>query len=248
MKTSLSIIPLLLLSFSACAERPAYFGTDARVLPENGANYWEASADAPSYLRVRMRRRQAPGNPAPVATEYAGTLSLSSIAPAVMQSSFTLSEGASAAFHYDFNSPSAPGQSSNYFPVALDVVVSCAKGKCWADSKLVKISPEGRIALKSRKLRSEARAAASAVSEALKKDNECAILHDSLRSLHDHDASIRAFTAKFGEAETRAMAKRVEGSYEAKACAAWLDQHGGVGAAWRRVRVAQWTRIGDHKD
>ena len=97
-------------------------------------------------------------------------------------------------------------------------------------------------------MRSEAREAASAVSEALKKDNECAILHDSLRSLQDHDASIRSFTAKFGEAETRAMAKRVRNSYETKACAAWLDQHGGVGAARRRVRLAQWTRIGDRKD
>jgi hypothetical protein len=248
MKTSQAIIPLLLLSFSACAERPAYFGRDARVLLENGANYWEASANEPPYLQVRLRRRIIPGNPASEATEYAGTLSLGSIAPVVMRSAFTLSEGASETFHYAFNSSSAQsGQSSNYFPDAVDVVVTCGKGRCRADSKPLKISPDGRIALKSRRLRNEARAAASA-SEALKKDNECAILHDSLRSLHDHDASIRAFTAKYGEAETRAMAKRVQGNYEAKACAAWLDGHGGVGAAWRRVRVAQWTSFAKRKD
>jgi hypothetical protein len=104
------------------------------------------------------------------------------------------------------------------------------------------------VALKTIKTRNASRAAAAAVSEALRKDNECAILHDSLRSLRDQDASIRAFTARFGEAETRAMAGRVRSSYEAKGCAAWLVQRGGVGAAWRRVRVAQWTRMTDRKD
>jgi hypothetical protein len=129
----------------------------------------------------------------------------------------------------------------SYFPGAVDVVVQCGQGKCRAESKPQKISPEGRIALRSKRIRIAARAAKDAVSEAIKKDNECAILHDSLRSLRDQDSSIRSFTAKFGEAETRAMAKRVERSYAAKGCAAWLDEHGGVGAAWRRVRVAQWT-------
>ncbi len=221
MKKSQAIVPLLLLSFCACAERPAYFGTDARVLLENGANYWEASARAPSYLQVRMRRRKIPGNPAEEAIEYAGTLSLDSSAPAVMRSSFTLSEGASATFHYAFNDPSRSGQNVDYFPGARWTSSSrAARGRCWADSKPLQISPEGRIALKSRKRRNEARAAAAAASEELKKDNECAILHDSLRSLHDRDASIRAFTAKFGAAESRAMANRVQGNYAAKACAA----------------------------
>ena len=147
-----------------------------------------------------------------------------------------------------FGSDAAPGWSVRNLSGASNIVIACADEMCRADSKLVKIPPEERISLKSRILRSEARAAANAVSEALKKDNECAILHDSLRSLHDRDASIRSFTAKFGEAETLAMAKRVQRSYEAKACGAWLDQHGGVGAARRRVRLAQWTRIGDRKD
>ena len=106
--------------------------------------------------------------------------------------------------------------------------------KRWGDSKSPELSP---VALKSRKTR----AAKLAVSASLKKDNECAILHDSLKSLRNQDASIRAFTAKFGETETRAMAKRVQRNYEVKGCASWLDQHGGVGSAWRRVRVAQWT-------
>ena len=79
--------------------------------------------------------------------------------------------------------------------------------------------------------------------QALKKDDECAILHDSLKSLHDQDASIRAFTARFGEAETRAMARRVRRSYEAKGCPAWLARRGGVESAWRRVRVARLTSL-----
>ena len=145
-----------------------------------------------------------------------------------MRSSFTLTEGASEIFHYSF---------SGYTPGAADVVVACAKGECSADSKAVKISADGRIALKPKKIKDDGRAA----SEAVKKDNECAILHDSLRSLDRRDASLRAFTAKFGEAETLAMAKRVRRSYEAKACETWLEQRGGVGAAWRRVRVSQWT-------
>ena len=249
MKLSQWIVPLLLLStFGGCAARPAYFGNDARLLRDSEASYWEAAAETPAYLQVRMlRRRPAPGRESESeATEYAGTLNLASTAPTVMRSTFTLAEGASASFHFDFNARSTgeaaqSGQVLSYIPGAADVVVQCAQGKCWADAKPVMISPEGRIALKTKRMRIVARAATAAVSEALKKDNECAILHDSLRSLHDQDASIRSFTAKFGEAETRAMAKRVERSYAAKGCAAWLDEHGGVGAAWRRVRVAQWT-------
>ena len=245
MNFSESIAPLLLLLFfSGCAARPAYFGNDARVLRENGGKYWEASAKAAPYLQVRMRRRL--GSPAPEAIEYAGTLVLGSSAPAVMRSTFTLAEGASASFHYDLNAHVAreserSGLTSSYFPGALDVVVACARGLCRADSKPLEISPEGWIALKSKKIRDEERAALAAASESLRKDNECAILHDSLRSLHDRDASIRSFTAKFGEAETRAMGNRVQRNYAAKDCAAWLDERGGVGAAWRRVRVSQWT-------
>jgi hypothetical protein len=245
MKPSNAISLLLLLAFSGCAARPAYFGDEARVVGENGARYWEAAARTPSYLQVRMRRLrpEAGRSSAPEATEYAGTLSLGSSAPAVLRSTFTLAEGASASFHYDFNAPASrdsgrSGRAFRYFPGGLDVVVACAQGKCWADSEPLKISPEGWIALKSKKL---ARGAGAGLSESLKKDNECAILHDSLLSLRGLDASIRAFTARFGEAETRAMAKRVQGNYAAQDCAAWLDEHGGVGAAWRRVRVAQWT-------
>jgi hypothetical protein len=162
-----------------------------------------------------------------------------------MRSTFTVAEGASAAFHYDFT--------SRYAPAALDVVVACVQGTCRADSKPLAISPDGGIALKRRKPRIAARPApktrkaASAAAEepssaeSLDKDNECAILHDSLKSLHDRDPAIRAFAAKFGEDETRAMAERVRRHYEAKSCAAWLDRRGGVASAWRRVRLARWA-------
>ena len=241
-----SIVPLFILAaaFAGCAARPAYFGSDARAVRENGASYWEASAGTAPYLQVRMRRPR--GTAAPEAIRYAGTLSLDSIAPAVMRSTFTLAEGASASFHYDFNAPAVrnsaqSGPAVRFFPGALDVVVACARGKCRAESTPVEISPEGRVALTAKKIRIDAGAAKAAAEKSVKKDNECAILHDSLRSLRERDASIRSFTAKYGEAETQAMAKRVRSNYAAKDCAAWLDERGGVGAAWRRVRVAQWT-------
>jgi hypothetical protein len=252
MKSWRSIGPLLLLlPFGGCAEtRPVYFGADARSIHENGADYWEGAAQAPSYLQVRMRRRrQAPELDA---TVYTGTLSLHSIAAAVMRSTFTMTEGASASFHYDFNVNVArelaqSGRTSSYFPDALDVVVVCAQGTCGADSKPLEISPQGTVELRSMPILIEMRAPPSssgsvkaAAAESLAKDNECAILHDSLKSLRERDASIRSFIARYGDAETGAMAKRVRRNYTRKGCAAWLEERGGVGAAWRRVRVSQW--------
>lgn len=229
--------PLLLLPpFAGCAARPAYFGDDARLLRQNGAQYWEASAETASYLRVRMRRRRVQ---AAEATEYAGTLSLASSAPVVMRSTFTLAEGASASFHYDFNDrvddeSAQSGKTLGFIPAALDVVVACAQGKCWADSKLLDISPEGRVELKAATLLAGDRGARKggdardSAAEALVRDGECAALHDRLNSLRDRDAS----------------SGKVRRDYEEKGCAAWLEEHGGVGAAWRRVRVAKWTTIG----
>jgi hypothetical protein len=177
-----------------------------------------------------MRRRR-PARPREGAV-YAGILDLRSSAPAVMSSTFTLTEGASVSFHYDFNVRSgrelaAAGRTSVYTPGALDVVVSCALGRCWADSKPVEISPEGSVALRSKPVRIELRAERKMddVAGTIKKDTECAALHDSLMKLE-------------GDA-----ARSVERSYAKIGCEAWLDEHGGVGAAWRRVRVAQWTTI-----
>lgn len=244
---------LFLLTFAGCAAtRPIYFGADARTLHEYGADYWEGSVQAPSYLQVRMRRRlEAPLESA----VYTGTLSLASIAPEVMRSTFAFAEGGSASFHYDFNAHVArelaeSGRTSSYFPGTLDVVVACAQGKCWIDSKPLEISPEGGVGLESKAILIEmrpapktGRTAKAAASESLTKDNECAILHDSLKSLRERDASIRSFTARFGDAETRAMAERVGRNYARKGCAAWLEERGGIGAAWRRVRVSQWTSL-----
>jgi hypothetical protein len=171
-----------------------------------------------------------------------------------MRSTFTMTEGASASFHFDFNSDVArelarSGRTFSYFPDTLDVVVVCAQGACGAQSKPLEISPQGNVELKSMPIIVETRAparsggSAKAAAESLAKDNECAILHDSLESLRERDASIRSFTAKYGEAETSAMARRVQRSYARKGCAAWLEERGGVGAAWRRVRVSQWTTL-----
>jgi hypothetical protein len=220
MKTFESTAALCLAALvSGCAVRPAYFGNDARVLRENGASFWEAPAKSPSYLQVSMRRRvrDPERDRAFPAIEYAGTLRLTSGAPTVMVSTFTLTEGGSTSFHYDFP--------NRYLPSAADVVVVCAAGMCRADSRPPAISPEGRLELKTRKVRTEARAPGAPDPGSLKMDKQCAILHDGLSGLRDQDAA----------------AKRVERNYAALGCAAWLDEHGGVGAAWRRVRVAQWT-------
>ena len=233
MKTSKSaglFAALLVLSGCAATRPPAYFGADAREIGSNAMSYWEGSARTPAYLSVRMSRRHRA--PAREATVYAGSLDLRSSAPVVMRSTFTLTEGASVSFRYDFNVRNAresaeAGRMTVYTPAALDVVVGCALGRCWADSKPVGISPEGSVALKSKEVWIELRAArkADSMAEALRKDNECAFLHDRLMKLPD------------------GADKSLERSYARHGCEAWLDEHGGVGAAWRRVRVAQWTTI-----
>ncbi|MFI5363693.1 MAG: hypothetical protein ACHQ49_17155 [Elusimicrobiota bacterium] len=230
---SIGVLFSLLVCFGCAApptRPPAYFGADAREIASNGMSYWEGSARTPAYLSVRMSRRNRA--PAREATVYAGSLDLRSSAPVVMRSTFTLTEGASVPFRYEFNVRNAhasaeAGRMTVYTPAALDVVVGCSLGRCWADSKPIEISPEGSVALISKTVWIELRAArkTDSVAEALRKDGECAVLHDRLMKLE------------------RGSDLSLERSYERNGCEAWLDEHGGVGAAWRRVRMAQWVTI-----
>jgi hypothetical protein len=229
----------LLANFAGCAARPAYFGSGARVVQENGAAYWEAAALTPAYLQVRMRRPRRAVAGAP--DVYEGTISLRSIDAIVLRSSFTLAEGSSATFHYEFNS--RPAAAVRYDPGALDVVVACARGACRAAAKHAPIAEDGTIALKKRRrLRPEKRAAATtadsgalAAGAALRKDGECATLDDALKAA-------RTRIAQAGGGETREE-QTARNRFIGQGCAVWLDEHGGAGAARRRLRLSQWTSL-----
>jgi hypothetical protein len=231
--------PLLLLPLTAgCAARPAYFGSGARLHGEGGGSYWEESVKSPPYLQARMRRPR--GAPAPAATLYEGALSLVSVAPGVVRSTFSVAEGSSASFHYDFNSGveralRKSGEAVVYSPGALDVVVACARGECRAAAAPSVIGADGTVALTARTIRDPAlrarikkRAAKTAARADLRRDDECAILHERLRSFHD------------GGSAPELKARR---EYDEKGCDAWLEARGGVGAAQRRVRLSQWTSL-----
>ncbi|HXT01357.1 MAG TPA: hypothetical protein VN915_11825 [Elusimicrobiota bacterium] len=236
------LVSICLLAAAGCAERPAYFGSAARVTRENGASYWEAPAMSPPYMRVRMRRPARA--PRPVPAVYEGALTLRSISPAVLRSSFTVAEGSSASLHFDLN-PRATAV--RYEPGALDVVVACARGECRASSTPAPIWDDGTVALKLKRparRRGEKRAASRKAADAgalaaaadLREDGECAALDQTV-------SAAAARTAKTGEGETRTE-RAARNRYVAEGCAAWLDAHGGAAAARRRVRLSRWTSLG----
>ncbi|HEX4046692.1 MAG TPA: hypothetical protein VH309_02600 [Elusimicrobiota bacterium] len=238
---ALLLLPLL----CGCAARPAYFGRDSRLLRENGEQYWEASAAAPSYLRARMLRRR--GAEAEDAIRYDGTLALDPGAPVVMVSTFTVEEGSSATIRFELNAGVAgelarSGRATAYSPGSVAVVVSCARGECTADAAPLEISMEGRIVLKARKLR-KPRRPKTAAQRALARDVECTALHDRLRILEEADSSGPAAAAGAARTRARLRAESAEREYARRGCAVWLEDRGGAEAAERRVRLSRWTSL-----
>jgi len=237
------LVSISVLAAAGCAERPAYFGTAARVTQQNGAAYWESPAMSPAYMRVRMLKPQSAARATPAV--YEGTLTIRSISPAVMQSSFTVAEGSSATFHYDLNTRAT---AVRYEPGALDVVVACSRGECrasatpapiWDDGsvllKLKKKSPRRRVEKRQASRKAAADAGALAAAADLRKDADCAALDQTVTA-----ASTRM--SRTGEAETRTE-REARGRYLAQGCPAWLDGHGGAAAARRRVRLSGWTSL-----
>lgn len=236
----LAVSLFALAAFAGCAERPAYFGSAARVAREHGTAYWEAPALAPAYAPVRMRRptRAAKGAPA----VYEGAMTLRSISPAVLHSSFTVVEGSSATLRFEFN---AAGSPVRYEPAALTVVVACARAQCRVSSAPAPIWDDGTVTLKKKPRRrvdkrSASRKAADAgaleAAQALRKDGECAELDQVL-------ASVNVRLEATGEKET--TAERAErGRFIKEGCEAWLSSRGGAAAARRRIRLSQWTSLG----
>jgi hypothetical protein len=160
MKPRTSLIFVLLVSFlGGCAVRPAYFGRDATLIDGSGRrSCWHGSVLSSPYVAAAMRRldRPAPSEPA----AYAGTMTLRA-ADVVMVSTFSVFEGGSAYFHYDWNAGveralALSGQATRYFPEALDVIVTCAVGVCGVESKPLQILADGSVLLKSKKVHDEA--------------------------------------------------------------------------------------------
>ena len=241
MKTWNILVSISLLAAAGCAERPAYFGSAARVTQRNGAAYWEAPALSPGYMSVRMLRPRRASASAPAV--YEGSLALRSLSPAVLRSTFTVAEGSSAAFHYDLNPRAA---AVRYEPGALDVVVSCSRGECRASATPAPIWDDGSVLLKTkraRRRRAEKRQAARRAADAgaraaandLRKDGECAALDQTVSAASER-------MARTGEGETRAE-RSARAKYLAEGCGSWLGERGGAAAARRRIRLSQWTSL-----
>jgi hypothetical protein len=221
------LVPLL----AGCAARPVYFGADAVLTRGDSERYWLAPASSPPCLQAGMRRRlrAAPGEGA----RYAGTLTVRG-ADAVALSTFSVAEGGSALFHYDWNAGverelALSGRATRYEPGLLDVVVTCARGACRAESTPPLIRPDGTVSLKARKVRDAARLAQVK-------------LESLARRRRREERAARAEEEK-SLARDRACAALLDGLEMPEGCAAWLEGRGGVGAARRRIRLAQWTTI-----